>query len=485
MTRAMPEDSGRLDRFRTAARILEAEAVTYLWPFGQRQELCLGEQGPCLHEDYQEAWNAFEQRMEERADRAASDATTVGVSLSHHLAFVNSSNQLAALSPTIRALRRNSGCDLVAEGDAVAHAQKHGAEDIFGYRCRGASHAIDFARTHAALLREVCDRTASAKPSALFDIVYSIFGAIALMDARSPRVVLLSNDHLMSHRTLISAARLMGAQIAYVQHAAVSPLFPRLDVDIAFLDGVSAAETYMRCAENGPGFKLTPTEPLVLLTGQKKHVLPRDPGGSAIGIACNLLDDIDTMIGIARGLAAAGHIVCLRWHPRQEAEQIRQIVTAAESAPESMGYSDSASEPVNEFLRGVHTVVAGDSSILLESAIAGCRPIYLRSSDRVVEDYYGFVANGLARRADNLEGIVEALSCDGPSAEAIRHFSATYGTAWQGFEGELAAGTLERLAAGATILDLFVPREGPFPNTLTPRTATVSTDQARRRNAMS
>jgi hypothetical protein len=79
-------------------------------------------------------------------------------------------------------------------------------------------------------------------------------------------------------------------------------------------------------------------------------------------------------------------------------------------------------------------------------------PIYYELTPPDLPDYYGYVKNGLTRPADSVEDVLALVKSirdnHVPNAEAVRYYSATYLTEWDGREGELVAECLQRLAAG-------------------------------------
>ena len=54
----------------------------------------------------------------------------------------------------------------------------------------------------------------------------------------------MSNDHSPANRALLLVAKSKGIKTVYMQHASVSNLFPVLDFDYSFLDGVNAYNIY-------------------------------------------------------------------------------------------------------------------------------------------------------------------------------------------------------------------------------------------------
>ncbi|WP_457817939.1 hypothetical protein, partial [Staphylococcus aureus] len=74
----------------------------------------------------------------------------------------------------------------------------------------------------------------------------------------------------------------------------VSDIFPALNFDYAFLDGLSALETYKSCENNRPKGVVINSNRQVFLSGQKK-IIKKVPHSNreSIGVALNALDDTD------------------------------------------------------------------------------------------------------------------------------------------------------------------------------------------------
>ena len=97
-------------------------------------------------------------------------------------------------------------------------------------------------------------------------------------------------------------------------------------------------------------------------------------------------------------------------------------------------------------------VMAGDSSILLEAAVAGRGSVYVRSlSGRGLNDYYGFVQNGIALSLESSADLDmklkrwEALMLKPEYANCVTLYSASFGTKWAGKEGQWAVRQWEGL----------------------------------------
>src|SRR5690606_31895089 len=160
----------------------------------------------------------------------------------------------------------------------------------------------------------------------------------------------------------------------YMQHASVSRLFPALRVDYAFLDGQFALDTYRQCEENQPKTSRDVPTPKVFLTGQKKKLaIPASRETKKIGIALNALDNVATAIRFMKHLANAGYELRVRWHPGQAERHIQEYVTAFKDVRQ-IQVSNPRTESISDFMGSIRWLVAGNSSIHLEAALAGVTP---------------------------------------------------------------------------------------------------------------
>lgn len=293
---------------------------------------------------------------------------------------------------------------------------------------------------------------------------------LRILRTTSPKIVVVANDHSVPNRSLIAVAHYLGVKTAYLQHASVSPLFPALRFDYAFLDGKSALESYLECECNIPPSETSVgLAPSVFLSGQKKRVgLGTVSSNGPVGLAINALDDPSLAVRLCHSLVDAGYSVRLRWHPAQKDADV-QILMAGVSALKRVELSNPKKCRVSQFLSGLSCLVAGNSSIHLEAALAGVHPLYYELSPADSPDYYGYVRSGLAVRIQDLDELLQVLEnkdiltdTDG-YFQAVRNYSATYLTEWDGKEGELVADALIQLIHGSSPNEIW--GYAPWPST--------------------
>lgn len=253
--------------------------------------------------------------------------------------------------------------------------------------------------------------------------------AARVLERLRPRLVLLSNDHVMETRTLEHAATSLGIRTAYVQHASVTRGFPPLSFDLAFLDGVDAAEKY-----DLP----SPGEHRVFLTGipkadsARKRARPRSDL-QRIGVCVNVLDPVERVKEFTadlRSLAPEAELV-FRPHP-SDTRPWRTIVPGVE-------HSDAKVEPPFDFLDRVDAIVTGPSNIALEAALVGVRPVFFDFGE-LGRDHYGFVERGLCPKAGSAAAALELMEPprEGRATPApLKAYCATVGTSYDGRSSQL------------------------------------------------
>ena len=278
---------------------------------------------------------------------------------------------------------------------------------------------------------------------------------IKQLSVLSPGLVVMSNDHNVPNRCLRLAAEVLGVKTLYMQHASVSELFPPLEFDYALLDGRVALETYSRCLQVA---NLEDERTLanvkkcqVILSGQKKPVcvlglLEKVAFGA--GVAVNTLDDFEHLEVLLMKFVEKDEGCIVRTHPFQTPvflERLHRLI----SSHSSIVWSNSREESLSDFFAKVQCVIAGNTSIHLEAALAGLPTFYYEMSDEVhMPDYYGYVKNRVSKRLDQgftFETLKSAID-NAHSAErhqAIKNYSETYDTPWQNREGELSAWVIE------------------------------------------
>lgn len=280
-------------------------------------------------------------------------------------------------------------------------------------------------------------------------LAYGYYMAARLWFRRAlPSVVVLSNDHLMTHRVLATAARHEGVPTVYVQHASVTDEFPPLSFDYALLDGYDALRVYDAAG---------PSDAKVFLVGMAKFdryasSVNTRRAARAVGVCTNVLDPLERVEELCSELTARlqGVSLILRPHPADK----RTDVWKSLSGRYGLELSDSRAEASFDFLRRIDVLVAGNSNIQLEAALLDVYPIYFDYAQDSQLQKYSFVDSGLCEYIADASAVVrrlEVLQGDKPSVrQKARLYCATVGTAYDGRSCELAARLLQEIAAGGT-----------------------------------
>jgi len=382
-----------------------------------------------------------------------------------YLAFASSVNQMNSLASTIRALREDNQSVLaISKRKFIYSAEVENLYSADAFSILDSLKALLLFALRAPQLYVSLMGQHPAKRSWYFHNFCHAYSYLPyfleLLRSARPDYVIVSNDHTCANRCCLAVAHYLGINTVYMQHASVSAIFPALRVNYAFLDGKSALEMYRHCEHNQPDNPRNVPRPVVILSGQKKKL---DISSSSIqvqryaGIALNRLDNIDVALELIEKLAGSGCNLCVRWHPGQVPAEIRSIKTRL-ARWDNVIVSDPKHESPGDFLARLRLVVAGNTSILLEAAVVGVLPVYYELQPPQFPDYYGFVRNGLALHAKTPQQLEQLLSgsnqSNGPEPDAVRYYSATYKTPWDGREGELVARCLEVLRAGGDISHL-------------------------------
>lgn len=254
----------------------------------------------------------------------------------------------------------------------------------------------------------------------------------------SPSILVVANDHNMRTRVLQRAARDEGVTSMYLQHASVSPNFPPLTFDVAFLDGRDALEKY-----DQPGSEGCET----FLTGFPKSDIARrsirERRSIRTAAVCpGILDPEDAVYEVVSYLAENCPGLKLRFRPHPADKRDWRAIQAE--------FRSGVGENSFEFLLGTDAIITGHSNIALEAALAGVVPIYYDFSS-TGGDVYGFRKRGLVAEARDLPALVEILSAEeaGPNpARRVAYYHATVGTAFDGRSGELVARLITEAVAG-------------------------------------
>lgn len=371
--------------------------------------------------------------------------------------FAGTTNQMGALDQAIDALKMR-GENLVAVGNSRMLTSQGHAESYVPYQLTlgDAARSLVLLSARGVNLYRLLRTRHPAALRWYFADFCSAFTWLAyfyrVLIQVKPEFVITANDHNVANRCMLAVAHHMGIKTVYLQHASVSPIFPALRVNYAFLDGQCALDTYRQCEPNQPDTARAVPIPHVVLSGQKKHLRRSDnTNKDVVGVALNALDNAEAGIQFIDALVDNGLNVLLRWHPGLTDRDTARYRDAY-AGSQRVTLSDPRQKPVSDFLEQISWLVAGNSSIHLEAALVGIMPIYYELTPADQPDYYGYVKHGLAQPAESVGEVLELVERSqedhAPNCEAVRYYSATYLTQWESREGDLVAECLQRLSKG-------------------------------------
>lgn len=291
-------------------------------------------------------------------------------------------------------------------------------------------------------------------------LVYFTSTLLKLSSSSKLKLVVMSNDHNNSNRCLRLVCEMLNIKTLYMQHASVSNLFPPLQYDYALLDGKVAFETYMNCLSNLPISYKYPIN--IFLSGQKKSVNVKSEMNTElfdVGIAVNALDDFKFLEMLIEDVLKSDLTVLVRTHPRQSKAFLIQLSILTEGS--NVKWCNPLEISLSGFFNSIDCLIAANSSIHLEAALAGVATLYHEFESCVEKpDYYGYIKNELVGVL-NVENIPQSISerklhfKSAQHQNAIKKYSATYMTCWEYKEGELSAKLIEKILKSEKFNDIF------------------------------
>lgn len=264
--------------------------------------------------------------------------------------------------------------------------------------------------------------------------------------ANDYKLILINNDHLPSHRVLLYLSKSFKIKTVLMQHASVTDIFPPLETDYAFLDGAKSKEIYEKCSEN---LKIPKTNKCkVFLCGSLRHIPKvKVVNFETILIGYNPSDSFEKLKELIFNIYYnTKYRVVIRFHP--SIHNAREIIGFFRHMSERIKFSNVHEEELcNFFFRGF-VLIAGNSSILRESSIAGLKSIWYPLDIKNVNDYYGFVKCKIANESHQ-QNIIEKIQANFvPCKKSLQSFCSTYGTDCYGQEYELCLSKIREIISG-------------------------------------
>jgi hypothetical protein len=201
--------------------------------------------------------------------------------------------------------------------------------------------------------------------------------------------LIYSNDHCCFDRGIADASLEWGHTTVYIQHAAVTDIFPPLSSTYALLDGQNSLDVYRHIQ----GSKST-----VLICGRQYEIAAirdyRTFSKSAL-ICASTIDTLENWRPIITAVQKCGYKLTLRTHPSERKKESWRKLAQELGAK----WQNPAETSLVDALKQSSVVLAGQSGVLLESALSGAISILVQFPDdtkRGLDDYFGFGSVGLA-----------------------------------------------------------------------------------------
>ena len=268
-----------------------------------------------------------------------------------------------------------------------------------------------------------------------------------LLEYYKPRALVVANDHLPFHRSLMQEANSRGIPTIYVQHAAVTEQFPPLQFTYSLLDGEDSYLKYKLREE---------TSGKIFLCGgirfdAIKAIKSERPQGIVVGVAINLVDDEklvkETCLQIRDSIVEGEPVsVVLRPHPQMNLDMWQEWCTQ-----NGIGFSLAKEETSFAFISRISVLISNQSSIHLDAAMCHTPSVVYDLSTVELGDSYSFVKNQLCQRAADIASLMQFIAqCDAyqPNVDAVKYYNCSYGANYEGHVARMMADLLGDILNG-------------------------------------
>ncbi len=226
----------------------------------------------------------------------------------------------------------------------------------------------------------------------------------------TPSACIISNDHLYSTRTLIEYGKIYGYKTVYIQHASVAEGFPKLEMDLALLDGEISKNVYLNQKSDSQKIKIVGIPKL----DEAFSNINRKVMVEKIGIATNGLEENAEVLKVSKELVVKypNCIFYYRPHPYQLSK--KSILTETnylidELRKLNIRISNPLTESVFTFLDKIDCMIAGDSGIHLEAIYLNIYSIYYNFNGSY-HDHYNYGKYGMIPIINNSNGLISEIN---------------------------------------------------------------------------
>jgi hypothetical protein len=201
---------------------------------------------------------------------------------------------------------------------------------------------------------------------------------------------------------------------------------------------MESLNTYKQCEDNRLETSIKKRTRVVYLCGIPGSKLIKKDKNIYIGLCFNSLDSTIEIEMLVRKLVNDFSNIIIRFHPRMDKNTIYDIKKSL--IKYKLSYSDPYNESISIFFSKTKCIIAGDSSIHLEAALAGIPSIYYNIKSSSQDDYYKFVKNKLipsAKNYEDIKSILKKINRYKYSEKTLKKYCETYGTKYFNREEKL------------------------------------------------
>ncbi len=389
-------------------------------------------------------------------------------------AFSGTYNQFISLKSTLEALEANGDKFLLSINKNVFNKNynfKDAKSVKFNIKVALCGFVLFFLRV-LPLYLELKKKNKNYEISTKFNLFCEAYVLVPffidILKKVQSKVIIISNDHHVINRSLRLSAEIMNIKTLYTQHASVNELFPPLEFDYALLDGNVAHKYYIQSyqaqTKTSPRVEKNITNCNIILTGQKKLVVKKNEEkqlkGLHIGIAVNPLDDFDYLKKLLDHLSSMKVKCIVRTHQGQSLFFLNRLKAYIRDE-NWINLSDSREHLISDYFTQINLLIANNSSIHLEAALAGLPTFHYQLSGEGCVDEYGYIRNGITKilesnfSFESLKNFANSENNNLQRIKSIKNYSETYDTAWQNQEGKLTALIINRILNDKPLDDLF------------------------------
>ena len=228
--------------------------------------------------------------------------------------------------------------------------------------------------------------------------------------------VVFANDHNVHNRLFKIACEKVNIKTVYLQHASVTSMFPKLDFDQNFLFGDVDLIKYKKIGQIIGEVFLVGSPKFDELYQYRRNIVTEKK--YTFGLALNLIDEtekIKSLIDIV--LTNTSYNIIVRMHPGDK----RKL----NYSTERITIQNAKDSSLLSFFSNIDFMLAGESSIHLESLYVYIPSFYINLTINENKDYYEFLKFNLIKEL-NLRGISDEhflkLSVEPISTENLKLF---------------------------------------------------------------